>query len=446
MRRTRIVLILPWALLGLLLAACAAGRGPAPTALPPPAAASARPEPALAPPSGPITLTYWEMDADDADVLLDALGAEFMQANPDIAVKRVHYSYDDLRNQFRIQSFNGQPPELVRAAGEFAGPFSELGIVRPIDQIFARDFLDQYFAGALAGATVKGKLWGLPDNYGNHLMLLYNKALVSAAPANTDAWIAQLKTLTDAAAGQYGLVYPLNESYWLAPWLGGFGGWPLDAADSPALDTLEMADALRFVSDLKFVHHVVPEKADYNAAYDLFRQGKAAYIIDGTWNLGRYRELGIDVGVALLPKVSASGLSPTPMATGRYWFISSEVDDARLDAAARFIEFMTSPDAQQQWLEKMQRLPSAKATAQSEAVKNDPILSGAVAQLRVTRGVPPALEMACAWQGIDASLPQVMAGTLSPDDAPPAMQAVADECVADMTLAPAPTPTATAAP
>ncbi len=444
MSRTKIVLLL--LVFGGLLVSCAPGRGKSPVPSPTAEATPAGIATVTGTPPGPIMLTYWEMDADDADVLLDALGAEFMKTNPDVVVKRVHYSYDDLRNEFRAQSLNGQPPELVRASGEFAGPFSELGIVRPIDQIFARDFLDQYYAGALAGATVKGKLWGLPDNYGNHLMLLYNKALVSTVPSNTDAWIAQLKSLTDAAAGQYGLVYPLNESYWLVPWLGGFGGWPLDAADRPALDTLEMADALQFVSDLKFVHHVVPEKADYNAAYDLFRQGKAAYIIDGMWNLERYQGLGIDVGVAPLPRVSASGLSPAPMATGRYWFISNRVDDAKLDAAARFIELMTSPDTQQQWLEKMRRLPSAKDASRSDVITKDPILSGAVAQLRVARGVPPALEMACAWQGIDRYLPEVMAGTLNPEDAAPAMQAEAEACVEEMGGEVTPTPNVTPTP
>lgn len=399
--------------------------------------------PATETPPGPITLTYWEMDADDADVLLDELGAEFMKVNPDVTVQRVHYSYDDLRNEFRLRSLAGQPPELVRASGEFAGPFSELGIVHPLDQIFAREFLDQYLAGALAGATVRGQLWGLPDNYSNHLMLLYNKALVSTVPSNTDTWIGQLQSLTDADAGQYGLVYPLNESYWLVPWLGGFGGWPLDAADRPALDTLEMADALRFVSDLKFVHRVVPEKVDYNAAYDLFREGRATYIIDGMWNLERYQGLGIDVGVVPLPRVSASGLSPTPMATGRYWFISKKADASKLDAAARFIEFMISTDAQQQWLTKLHRLPSDKEALQSQVIKNDPVLSGAAAQLRVARGVPPALEMACAWQGIDRYLPEVMAGTLSPEDAAPAMQAEAEACIEEMGGYATPSPTVT---
>ena len=297
-----------------------------------------------------------------------------MKANPGITVKRAHYSYDDLRNEFRAKSFNGQPPELVRAPGEFAGPFSELKIVHPLDEIFSKDFLDQYLTGALAGATTQGKLWGLPDNYGNHLMLLYNKALVTDVPQNTDGWIAQLKTLTDPAIPQYGLAYPLEESYWLIPWLAGFGGWPMDAADRPALDTVEMANALQFLYDLKATHHVVPEKADYDAAFDFFRQGKAAYIIDGTWNLDRYTDLGIDVGAAPLPVVSATGLKPASMATGRYWLISDKAEGAALDAAARFVEFMTSADAQGQWLAKMKRLPSNKeaATERADRRRSDP--------------------------------------------------------------------------
>ena len=429
------------ALLSLALAACSPGRtppaAPSPTAGPSAAATAT----ILATPSGPITVTYWETDTDDADVLLDELAAEFTKANPGIAVQRKHYSYDDLRNEFRSQSFNGKPPELVRAPGEFAGPFSELEIVRPLDEIFSKDFLDQYLTGALAGATTKGKLWGLPDNYGNHLMLLYNKALVADVPPNTDAWIAQLKTLTDAGVGQYGLAYPLEESYWLVPWLAGFGGWPMDASDRPALDTLEMANALQFIYDLKATHRVVPEQADYDAAFDFFRRGKAAYIIDGMWNLERYAGLGLDVGVAPLPVVSATGLKPAPMATGRYWFISEQAEGAELDAAARFVEFMTSTDAQRQWLVKMKRLPSDKEAAQSDLITADPNLTGAMTQLRVARGVPPALDMACAWLGIDAHLSEVLTGARTPENAAAAMQADAEACIEEMGgVEPTPTP------
>ncbi len=128
------------------------------------------------------------------------------------------------------------------------------------------------------------------------------------------------------------------------------------------------------------------------------------------------------------------------MATGRYWFIASGVDGAKLDAAARFVEFMTSAQAQAEWLTKMRRLPSHKDVLGVEAITADPLLGPAVDQLRLARSVPPALEMVCAWRGLDGAFRRVMTGELSADDAPPAMQAEAAACVADMSPAETPTP------
>jgi len=320
----------------------------------------------------------------------------------------------------------------VRAPGEFAGPFGELQIVKALDEIFATEFFDGFLSGALAGATLRSKVWGLPDNYGGHLMLLYNKSLVAQVPLDTDAWIVQLKTLTDATTGQYGLVFDTTESYWLIPWLAGFGGWPLDVQDKPALATAEMVEALWFLVDLKAEHRVMPDKVDYQMAFDLFGQGKAAYVIDGVWNLDRYEGLDVEVGIAMLPRVSQTRLLPGPMATGRYWYIANELDGARLDAAARFVEFMTSAQTQEQWLAKMQRLPSSKEVLGGPAVVSDPVLAPVAEQLRLARAVPPALEMTCVWRSMDTYFAKVMAGEMTADEAAPAMQEMADACVSEM--------------
>jgi arabinogalactan oligomer / maltooligosaccharide transport system substrate-binding protein len=398
-------------------------------------------------PAGPITLTYWEDDTDAAGVLLDELAANFSKANPGITIKRVHYSYDDLRNEFRASSlFTGNPPDIVRAPGEFTGPFGELKIVKPVDELFGRDVLDAFLPGAVAGATEHGVTWGIPDNFGGHLLLLYNKSLVKEVPTDTDSWVQQLKTLTDPANGQYGLVFDTTESYWLIPWLAGFGGWPLDAQEKPALDTAEMVEALWFLHDLKYQDKVVPEKVDYQGTFDLFSQGKAAYAVDGAWNLDKYKGLGVDLGVALLPRVTKTQQLPAPMATGNYWFVQKDVGGDKLAAAEKFIQFMTSAATQQEWLTKMKRLPSNKQTLGSTAIKNDALLPAEVEQLRVARGVPPVLEMTCAWRGMDDYFGKVMNDEVSPDDAPPKMQAEADACAADMAIdtptpGPGPTPT-----
>jgi arabinogalactan oligomer/maltooligosaccharide transport system substrate-binding protein len=327
---------------------------------------------------------------------------------------------------------------VVRGAGELAGPFGELGIVRPLDAIIPQSTLDQFFPGALAVARVHGWLWGVPDNYGNQLMLIYNKKLVNAIPTDTDRWVAQLKTLTDPAQGQYGLVYDLKEPFWLIPWLGGFGGWPLDEANRPDLASEPMVGALQFLQDLKLVHGVVPADVNYQSAYELFRSGKAAYVIDGAWNLDRYRGAGVDLGVAALPRVTRTGLFPSPLTLGKYWFISQAATGPHLDAAVKFIEFMTSAEAQEAWVSKAGRLPSSKVAAKSEVITQDAINLGSVDQLSKGRGLQSVPEMYCAWGAMRAPLAAVMDGTMTPTAASQAMQEEAERCIADMNAEEAP--------
>ena len=83
----------------------------------------------------------------------------------------------------------------------------------------------------------------------------------------------------------------------LAPFLGGFGGWVLDdATDMPTLDTPEMVGALQFMSDLVLKHKIVPPGCDYDTADVLFKEGKAAMLINGDWSLGSYA--AIEIGLA----------------------------------------------------------------------------------------------------------------------------------------------------
>jgi arabinogalactan oligomer/maltooligosaccharide transport system substrate-binding protein len=379
--------------------------------------------------AGPITITYWEDESDDGAVVLDELASAYMQENPGIRIERLHFSTEDLRLLYRVAVLEGKSPQLVRGASELAGPFGSLETVRPLEGILPQSSLDRFFPGALTAATINGRLWGVPDNYGNQLMLIYNKKLVNEVPADTDRWVAQLKTLTDPAQGQYGLVYDLKEPFWLIPWLGGFGGWPLDEANRPALATEPMVRTLQFLQDLKMIHKVVPGEVNYESAYELFRSGKAAYVIDGAWDLDRYRGAGVDLGVAALPRVTRTGLFPSPLTLGKYWYISKDAQGHQLDAAVKFVEFMTSAAAQETWASKAGRLPSSKEAAGSDVITQDPITAGSVDQLSKGRGLQSVPEMYCAWGAMRAPLAGVMDGTMDPTTAGQLMQDEAERCI-----------------
>jgi ABC-type glycerol-3-phosphate transport system substrate-binding protein len=171
-------------LAGLLLSACGPAATPSPTAAPAP---TQPPQPTQAPAPTPtaapkVKITFWEQENEEVDAFLDELVADFMKAHPNITVERVHYGNEELRDQFQAASLAGAAPELVRVPNDFAGPFSALGIIAKATDVFDKAFLDQFIPEALNATRVKGEIWGVPDNYGNHLMLLYNKDLVKEPP------------------------------------------------------------------------------------------------------------------------------------------------------------------------------------------------------------------------------------------------------------------------
>jgi arabinogalactan oligomer/maltooligosaccharide transport system substrate-binding protein len=384
----------------------------------------------LGPVSEPVTITYWEQESDEAAALLDELAASFMAANRGVRVERIHFlSGEQMREEFVALALAGRGPEVLRGANDLTASLAGAGTVLPAGNLYDSAFLDQFFPGALSAAVISNTVWALPDNYGSHLMLLYNKQLVQEVPADTRAWIAQLKTLSDPASGQYGLVYNLNEPYWLIPWIGGFGGWPLDQNDRPVLDNQAVIDALRFVHDLKYIQHVVPATATYDSAAALFKAGKAAYVIDGQWSLDDYRGAGIELGIAPLPRVAETGRYPVPLTAGKYWFFNTNSAGPRLEAARHFVAFMTSAAAQEKWLERLGRLPSSQQAAQQTPAQKDPLLAAEILQLSKGRGLSPAPAMLCVLQAMRPGLEHVMSGSASPADGALQMQQDADACL-----------------
>ena len=315
----------------------------------------------------------------------------------------------------------------MRVPNDFAGPFSKLEIIAPVSDLFDQAFLDQFFAGALEPAKVGGTLWGVPDNYGNHLMLIYNKSLIAEPPATFDELITQAKELTSGDV--QGFAYNLNEPFWGAGFYGAFGGWPLDENDQPQFNNQAFIDYLTFVKQLKD-DGVVPAECDYNCADTFMKDGKAAMIINGDWSLGDYTTaLGDNMGVAPVPTIN--GKPYTEMTAGKYFMVSNAVleDKAKKEAIVKFITFMTSADVQKKWLDEFKRLPSNAEVAKDSSIVSDPVLAGSMAALSVGRGMPAAAEMRCAWDAWRPNLEGVMAGTVTPEDAAAAAQTAADECV-----------------
>ncbi len=392
--------------------------------------ATEAPAPTEAPVMEPVTLAFWEQEGDEVDVFIDQLLADFMAANPDIIIERTHYENEALRDQFQTASIAGAAPEVVRVPSDFAGPFSALEIVAPVDQLFDQAFIDRSFQGAYENSKVAGTYWGVPDGFGNHLMLIYNKSLIAEPPATFEELVTKAKELTTGDV--QGFAYNLNEPYWGAGFFGAFGGWPLDENDQPQFNNEAFINYLKFVAQLK-ADGVVPQECDYACADTLMKEGKAAMIINGDWSLGDYKTaLGDNFAVAPVPSIN--GNPYTEMTGNKAFMMSNAVldDPAKKEAVVKFVTYMTSPEVQKLWLDQFKRLPSDKQVAEDPAIASDPVLVGSMAALSNGRGQPAAPQMRCAWDAWRPNLEGVMAGTITAEDAAAAAQTAADECVATL--------------
>jgi arabinogalactan oligomer/maltooligosaccharide transport system substrate-binding protein len=377
-----------------------------------------------------VKIILWtkEGEADGGLQYVQSLTEAYTALNPTVTFEVVNKEVETLREDFLTTGLAGNPPDLLWTVNDHAGPFTDAELIMPVDGVFD---LDLYVDSALAAAELKGKTWGVPISNGNHLMLIYNKDLVATPPTNIDELIEMGQELTKD--GQYGLVYNQTEPFWLVPWLGGFQGKVFaDDGVTPTLDTPEMIATLQFLHDIKYATPIVPSESDYDGADTLFKEGKAAMIINGDWSLGGYKEaLGDKMGVARIPMVTGKDW-PHPYTSGVYFMLPANLEGAKLEAVKGFIAFVTNAENQSKMISTLNRLPALAAALEDPLITGDPILKGSADQMVVGTPMPTVSEMRCVWDGAKPEMQAVLADTKSPEDAAAAMQTAAETCIANL--------------
>ncbi|MDD5301990.1 MAG: extracellular solute-binding protein [Elusimicrobia bacterium] len=376
------------------------------------------------------TIVLWEQEDAAVAPFLDNLFAAFkkLPGNADVVLTRAHYQNEDLRQQFQTSSIAGKPPDLLLSPSDAAGVYSISGFLLPVDDLFD---LTLYTKPVVEAITDGGKAWGVPMSNGNHLVLYYNKRLTPTPPATTDELQRFCATRAKELKLPHCLAYTQSEPFWLMPWLGAFGGWPMDGR-KPTLDTPAMSAALDFVLKLRD-DKTIPDECDYNCMDSLFKESQAAFAINGDWALPVYeKQLGKDLGVAKIPKVSATGRWPSPMVSGKYLMLSSALTGKKLELVRRFVEFATSEEMQVAQVRQLRRLPALTKAAKSQAVLGDPLLRASMEQVLAGKPMPMATEMRAVWDAIRPVYAKVLLRQISTADAARQMQKDAVTKIAEM--------------
>jgi arabinogalactan oligomer/maltooligosaccharide transport system substrate-binding protein len=381
-------------------------------------------------PTGPVQIQLWhqEGEAENAAQYVQSLADAYTAAHPNITFEVTNKPTETLREDFQTAALAGSQPCLLWTVSDHAGVFTAADLIAPVDKLVD---LSQYADSALAAVALNGQHWGVPISNGNQLMLYYNKDFVTDPPKTTDDLLAMAGTMP---AGVTPLVYNQTEPFWLVPWLGGFGGKVFaDDGVTPTLNSPEMVSTLAFLKQLKD-QGIVPAESDYNAADTMFKEGKAAMIVNGDWTLGAYEKpapdgLGDKLGVARIPVVSSTGKPPAPFTSGKFFMIPKGCSADTQTAAVDFIKFATNKDNQLAMVAQLARLPALKAALGDTSITSDPYMAASADQMVVGVPMPTVPEMRCNWDSMKPEMTAVLAGDKTPEAAAAAMQSAAEACI-----------------
>ncbi|MFH1618752.1 MAG: extracellular solute-binding protein [bacterium] len=367
------------------------------------------------------TIVVWEQDDASVAPFIDSVFESFrkLPENSGVTIIRSHYQNEDLRQQFQAASLADIPPDLIMGPSDAAGVYAVSGFILPVNRLFN---LGKYNKAVLEAITLDNSTWGIPVSNGNHLMFFYNKRLAPKVPENT----AELFRYCGGKARDLGLSYcmafDMGEPFWLMPWLGAFGGWPIDDK-TPTLDTKAMRDALNFYLDLKYLKKFVPAECDYNCMDALFKESRVAFIINGDWAISTYaRQMGKDFGVARIPRLSATGKWPAPMVSGKYFMLSSALKGEKLELVIRLVDFYTDRENQVAQYRALRRLPALTEAMKASEITSDPVSRASISQLMKGRPMPMATEIRAVWDSIRPHMGRAVTRKVSVEEAVTKMQ------------------------
>ncbi len=382
-----------------------------------------------------IRLTIWHQDRIDVRIVLQRQLDRFMQLHPEVRVEQLFKETEELRSGFIIAALAGQGPEIVYGPSDQVGPFEMMHIILPLEDIFSKEWLALIDPRGLT--WYKGHLYQVADKLGNHLTLVYNKKLVPVPPTTEEELVRIGKSLTadlngDGKIDRYGLTWNYTEPFFFIPFMTGFGGWIMDDAGRPTLNSRGTVDGLKFIKRLRDVERIIPNEADYNVADILFKDGNAGMIINGDWSWAGYQNAGLDIGVAPLPKITTTGLWCAPMVSPKGFSLNSNISGEKKTWALELVRFLMSPENQMESARELFTMPTNLQVQQSDFVQQNDIMRNSRLQIDRGRPLPVVPELRAIWDAMRPSYQAVLAGTMTPEQAAEEMQALALRRIKEM--------------
>ncbi len=360
---------------------------------------------------------------------------EFSKRYPGWRFSQIFYEPETARTNYIISAMGGSGPALLWGASDNIGPLVELGVIMPLEDWFDAAFLDSFITEPIVANTwFRGHLYQIADQVGNHLCLVYNKALIATPPQTMRELRAVGKKLTrdlngDGKPDRYALAWNYTEPFFAVPFIHGFGGRILDDQNQPQLNTAATIQAAQLIYELAHRDRIIPQECDYEVANALFIDGYSAMIINGPWSWGTYLENGIDIGISRIPQIEATGHWPSPMVSPLGYSVNINLKNEQLQVALELVKFLTSPEVELEFTRAMGTIPSRKEAFADSLIRHNEIIQNSIDQLAVGTLMPVVTELRWVWDAMRPAYQSIFTGRLTPEQAAAEMQSLAEKLI-----------------
>lgn len=346
----------------------------------------------------PGSATLWtNRQGAEVESIKDQVAAFEEESPHDITHKNIT---KDLKKKTKTALAAGNGPTSFGWAHDWTGEFYKNDLLSDqSDDVEVS--LDTFTQTAQDAAQYEGELIGLPFS-SETVGLVVNTDIVDTVPETLSEMQSAMESYHDPENGQYGLSYPLN-GYFYSAWAHAFGGYYFDQ-ESGELGLTDEATLKGFRTVMEELYPYMPDDPAYGAQTSPFKNGKAAFAINGPWFTG---SLEVPYEVAKLPSVD--GNEPSPYTGVSLWYFTARAEGTTGTAARSFAEwYTTDEDLHRRLADDFGFIPVLKSLAGSDELPDE--VQGFAANVTAGRPIPTAPKMNQVWGPTETAFTNALNG------------------------------------
>ena len=331
-----------------------------------------------------VEIEYWQYFFDARVTAMEQLIENFQSANPDITVTMTHFPYADYRTKVAAAIPAGEGPDVVQLFYGWLNDYVDAELIQPLPaDTFPASEIDAQFFPMVQAMKDGDAYWALPTAV-RSLALFYNERLLEEAgvepPTTLDELmsVAAATTKFDGAGNltQVGITAGMtaqDHHWWREGLVRQMGGEPyVDDYQTVNYNSEAGLKALEFYTNMFMSETPVTAIGFMDEPQAAFKASRAAMHIDGSFRIGSLADIrGLEWGVTELPATSDGVRSNY----SSYWVnaITTKAEGEKYDAAVKFMEYITSDEAMQIWLDVVGELPAKPSVGMTEANANNDV-------------------------------------------------------------------------